>query len=75
MSKTLIAQSVRLSGDFVQKAKAYAEAEHSSIPKQIEYWAKIGKMAIDNQDLSYDFIHELLIADSQDSVKEFKLTR
>ncbi|MCH2205352.1 MAG: ParD-like family protein [Lentisphaerales bacterium] len=72
---SMSAQTVRLSGQFVKDAKAHAAAEDRSIPKQIEYWAKIGRIAIDNPDLPYSFIQELLIADNEESVTDFELTR
>ena len=57
-----MAVSIRLDDNFVTHAKVYAEAECRSVPKQIEYWAKIGKIMIDNPDLSYQFVHESLLA-------------
>lgn len=47
-------------------AKKTAPAEHRSIPNQIEYWAMIGKCALENPDLPTDFIKELLISKLQD---------
>ncbi len=57
-----MATSVRLDDSFVSQAKVYAEAENRSVPKQIEYWAKIGQIMIDNPDLPYDFVRESLLA-------------
>ena len=57
-----MAISVRLDDEFVTRAKIHAEAECRSVPKQIEYWAKIGQIMIDNPDLSYEFVHEALLA-------------
>jgi hypothetical protein len=57
-----MAISVRLDDGFVSHAKVHAEAENRSLPKQIEYWAKIGQIMIDNPDLSYEFVHETLLA-------------
>lgn len=57
-----MATSVRLDDTFVTQAKVYAEAENRSVPKQIEYWAKIGQIMIDNPDLSYEFVRESLLA-------------
>lgn len=57
-----MATSVRLDDDFVSLAKVHAEAENRSLPKQIEYWAKIGQIMIDNPDLSYEFVRESLLA-------------
>jgi len=57
-----MATSVRLDDEFVTQARVYAEAESRSLPKQIEYWAKIGQIMIDNPDLSYEFVRESLLA-------------
>lgn len=54
-------------GDAIyNEAKKTAPAEHRSIPNQIEYWAMIGKCALDNPDLPTEFIKELLISKRQD---------
>lgn len=57
-----MATSVRLDDEFVIHAKIHAEAENRSLPKQIEYWAKVGQIMMDNPDLSYDFVRESLLA-------------
>lgn len=57
-----MATSVRLNDDFVASAQIYAEAENRSVPKQIEYWSKIGQIMIDNPDLSYAYVRETLLA-------------
>ncbi|MDN2481058.1 TA system antitoxin ParD family protein [Vibrio astriarenae] len=60
-----MATSVRLDDNFVNQAKVHAEAENRSVPKQIEYWAKIGQIMIDNPDLPYEFVKETLLADQE----------
>lgn len=60
-----MAASVRLSDDFVAHARVHAEAENRSVPKQIEYWAKIGQIMIDNPDLPYEFVRESLLATAE----------
>ena len=57
--------SVRLDDVFVEEAKIYAEAANRSVPKQIEYWAEIGKVVEDNPDLTYEFIKDTLLATSE----------
>lgn len=47
----MAATSIRLDADFVEDVKAHADALSRSVPKQIEYWAKIGRIAEDNPDL------------------------
>ncbi len=51
-----MAQSVRLSDSLVKQAKAIGEVMSRSGAGQIEHWTKIGKMAEENPDLSYEFI-------------------
>lgn len=60
-----MATSIRLDDDFVSDVKVYADAASRSIPKQIEHWARIGRIAEDNQDLPFSFINEILIAQAE----------
>ena len=57
-----MATSVRLDDAFVSEAQVYAEVSKRSVPKQIEYWAEIGRIAEDNPDLPYEFIKNALTA-------------
>lgn len=63
-----MAKSIRLDEGFVQEAHLYAEANHRSVPKQIEHWAVIGRIAEDNPDLPYEFIRDALIASAEINV-------
>ncbi|EGQ8734652.1 ParD-like family protein [Vibrio parahaemolyticus] len=67
-----MATSVRLDDDFVSEVAVNAKVSSRSIPKQIEHWAKIGKIAEDNPDLSYEFIREVLLAREEISYGETK---
>ena len=60
-----MAKSIRMDDEFIQETQVYAEANHRSIPKQIEHWAQIGRIAEDNPDLSYDFIRDALLATAE----------
>lgn len=60
-----MATSIRLDDDFVSDVRVHAEAEMRSVPKQIEYWAKIGKIMTDNPDLSYSFVQEAILASEE----------
>ena len=53
---------VRIDGALYDQAKVAAGAEFRTIAGQIEFWAKLGKAALDNPDLPVDFVRELLIA-------------
>mgnify|MGYP003382041026 CR=1 FL=1 len=52
---------IRVSDELATLARARSEAEGRSMTAQIEYWAKIGRIAEDNADLPYTFIKETLI--------------
>ncbi len=51
---------VRIDDDLYELAKLEAKAEHRTIAGQIEFWAKVGRTAIDNPDLPVSFIIESL---------------
>lgn len=53
--------SVKLSDDIVDEARRYAAVYRRSLPKQIEYWSRIGKITEENPDLPYTFIKEILL--------------
>jgi len=53
---------IRIDEAVYNAAKNVASAECRSIPNQIEFWAKIGKCALDNPDLPVEFVKELLIS-------------
>jgi hypothetical protein len=60
--------SVNLPDELVEQAKIYAAVQSRSVPKQIEHWARIGQIATDNPDLSYDFIQEIMLAELEKPV-------
>ena len=66
-----MAVNVKLSVQLVEQAKLYGGIEHRSIPKQIEYWSQIGKIAQENPDLPFSMIREILIADKEPVVGEY----
>lgn len=61
-----MSKPIRIDDEIYNDAKKTARGEHRSIPHQIEYWAKIGKCALDNPDLPIEFIKELLVSKHQD---------
>ncbi len=58
--------NVNLSQDLVDKARKYASVYSRSVPKQIEHWAKLGRIAEENPDLPYSFIRDILLAKEED---------
>jgi hypothetical protein len=57
---------IRISDQVYNDAKKVATAEYRTIPHQIEFWAMIGKCALDNPDLPVEFIKEILFSKHQD---------
>jgi hypothetical protein len=57
-----MATAVKLSDTIISEAKIISKAVNRSVAGQIEHWAKIGKIAEENPDLTYEFIKKILIA-------------
>ena len=53
--------SVNLDTGLVKAARSYSVVESRSVPKQIEHWAKIGRISEENPDLSYSVIKDMLL--------------
>lgn len=59
--------SVRINDDLYQQAKVRAKAEYRTIPSQIEFWARMGRAALDNPDLPTEFVRDVLVAKLEES--------
>jgi hypothetical protein len=57
---------VRIDDKLYEQAKSVSKGECRTIAGQLEFWAKIGKAALDNPDLPIEFVRELLIARAED---------
>jgi len=55
-----ISTSIRIDQMLYDQARNEATVEHRTIAGQIEYWAKVGRAALDNPDLPVSFIAESL---------------
>ena len=67
--------SVNLDKNLIHAACSYSAVQDRSIPKQIEHWAKIGRIAEDNPDLNYNLIIEILLGmedAKRGNVEEYK---
>ncbi len=53
--------AVRISDELIKEAKTLSKVENRSVTGQIEYWAKIGKIAEQNPTMSFELIKEILI--------------
>lgn len=58
---------VRIDDELYEQAKIASKGECRTISGQLEFWAKVGKAALDNPDLPIEFVRELLIARTEDS--------
>ena len=52
--------SIRIDQTLYDQAKVDAAAEHRTIAGQVEFWARVGRAALDNPDLPVSFIAESL---------------
>lgn len=67
-----MAIEVKLSDIIVSEAKINAKSLNRSVAGQIEYWAKIGKIAEENPDMTYEFIKSLIVAKEEIEVGKFE---
>ena len=57
---------IRIDELIYNEAKKVARSEFRSIPNQIEFWANLGKCALDNPDLPIEFIKDIIMSKRQD---------
>ena len=65
--------SIRINQDLYEQARQDAGAEHRTIAGQIEFWARVGRAALDNPDLPVEFIAASLasLAEPRDQATPF----
>jgi len=57
--------AIQLSNEMILEASKYASVYTRSLSMQIEHWARIGKIAEENPDLTYTFIEDVLIGNAE----------
>ena len=57
---------IRIDDGIYNEAKKVARSEFRSIPNQIEFWARLGKCALENPDLPIEFIKDILMSKRQE---------
>jgi len=62
----VMSMPVRIEDELYEQAKTASKGECRTISGQLEFWAKVGKAALDNPDLPIEFVRELLIARAED---------
>ncbi len=65
--------SIRIDQTLYEQARGEAMAEHRTIAGQVEYWAKIGRAALDNPDLPVSFVAASLasMAEEREGATDF----
>ena len=58
--------AIQIDDELYTAAQQTARAEYRSPDAQIMFWAKLGKVALENPNLPIDFIMEILISKNQD---------
>ena len=56
---------MRIDEDLVRAARAAAKTEFRTVQGQVEFWAKVGRAALDNPDLPASFIAESLMSKAE----------
>ena len=64
--------AIQLSELLIEQAEPYAQAMNRSVAEQIEYWARLGKVAEENPDLPMPMPQDMLV--SMEEVKAGNLS-
>lgn len=67
-----MAINVKLPESLVESARRYGAVEHRSVPKQIEYWSRIGRIAAENPDLPFSVIRDILMAEQEEPIGDYQ---
>jgi hypothetical protein len=54
--------AINLSEQLIEEAKPFAQATHRSVSEQIEFWARLGKVAEENPDLPINILQDMLVS-------------
>ncbi len=60
-----MAIAIELSESIISEASIISKALNRSVAGQIEYWVKIGRIAEENPDLTYELIKNILISQQE----------
>lgn len=64
--------NVKLSESLARAAKRCGSVDQRSVSEQIEYWAQTGRMVVENPDLPLCVIREIMQADQESDVNEYR---
>jgi len=65
-------KNVRLPDELLEEAMLHANVNSRTLPKQIEHWVKLGKIAEENPDLPYCFIKDILLGLEEENLDEYE---
>jgi len=60
-----MSSNLRLDDALIAEAKVTGRVMSRSAAKQIEHWAKVGKIMEDNPDLTYMFVRDALLSKAE----------
>ncbi len=63
--------AIRISDDLLNLARKVSKAQNRSLTGQIEFWAKIGKLAEENPEMPYSLIKEILLGKQEIETGDF----
>lgn len=67
--------TVKVSDEFLERAKKVAHREHRSVPKQIEFYFKVAQAAEDNPDLPFSLVKDIVTSLEEQNFEEFVFGR
>lgn len=56
-----MSKAIKISESLAAAAALFAKVQQRSVAGQVEYWAKLGKIADENPDLPISFIKDILV--------------
>ena len=63
--EVIMSSNLRLDDALIAEAKVTGRVMSRSAAKQIEHWAKVGKIMEDNPDLTYMFVRDALLSKAE----------
>jgi hypothetical protein len=62
----------KIVGAVVRSVRRYGTIEHRPVPRQVEYWSQIGKVAAENPASHFNVILDIIIVDQEEPVFEYR---
>jgi hypothetical protein len=65
--------AIQLSELLIGEAKPFSQSMHRSIAEQIEYWARLGKVAEENPDLPIPMLQDMFVSEEEVKAGNLKI--